>query len=42
MQTQVSAASRADRGEALFYLGLFHEHGFGVEKSSKKAMNYFI
>ena len=39
--TQPVSGSK-DRAEALFYLGLFHEHGFGVEKSAKKAMNYFI
>lgn len=23
-------------------MGVFHEHGFGVEKSPKKAISYFI
>lgn len=34
--------TKPERAEALFYLGLFHEHGFGVEKSPKKAINYYI
>lgn len=34
--------TKLERSEALFYLGLFHEHGFGVEKSPKKSINYFI
>ena len=31
-----------ERGEALFYLGIFYENGFGVEKSPKTAVNYFL
>jgi len=26
----------------MFYMGLFYEHGFGVEKSAKRAFNYFL
>jgi len=26
----------------MFYMGLFYEHGFGVEKSPKRAFNYFL
>jgi TPR repeat protein len=26
----------------LYYLGLFYEHGFGVEKSPKRAINYYL
>ena len=33
---------RMERGEALYYLGLIYEHGFGVEKSPKKAFTYFL
>ena len=31
-----------EKAEAMFYLGLFYEHGFGVEKSPKRAFNYFL
>lgn len=41
-QVNYSDVTKHERAEALFYLGLFHEHGFGVEKSPKKAINYFI
>lgn len=33
--------SASDKAEALFYLGLMYEYGFGVEKSPKTAINYF-
>ncbi len=32
----------SEKAEALFYMGLFYEHGFGVEKSAKRAFNYFL
>lgn len=35
-------AGQNDQAEAIFYLGLFYEHGFGTEKSSRKAFNFFI
>jgi TPR repeat protein len=30
------------KGEALYYLGLFYEHGFGVDKSPKRAINLYL
>jgi TPR repeat protein len=33
--------SPMQKAEALFYLGLMYEHGFGVERSHKQSFNYF-
>ena len=33
---------KLQKGEALYYIGLFYEHGFGVEKSPKRAINYYL
>lgn len=30
------------KAEAMFYLGLVHEYGFGVEKNPKTAYSYFL
>jgi TPR repeat protein len=30
------------RAEAMFYLGLVYEYGFGVEKNPKTAYSYFL
>ena len=34
--------STEEKSEALYYLGLMHEYGFGVDKSSKKAFSFFL
>ena len=35
-------ATIQEKAEAMFYLGLIYEYGFGVEKSAKRAFNYFL
>jgi TPR repeat protein len=29
------------KAEAVYYLGLMYEYGFGVDRSPKKAFNYY-
>lgn len=31
----------AQKAEALYYLGLMYEYGFGVDKNAKQAFSYF-
>ena len=35
-------ATSQQKAEAMFYLGLMYQFGFGVDKSKKKAFNYFL
>ena len=34
--------SPEEKAEALFYLGLMTEYGFGVDKSAKRAFSFYL
>lgn len=38
---QTSKHTIAQKAEALYYLGLMYEYGFGVDKNPKQAFSYF-
>jgi TPR repeat protein len=40
--TDIIRRYEVEKAETMFYMGLFYEHGFGVEKSPKRAFNYFL